>query len=107
MITRFSFISLRFLIFRHQFVYSIPKITNICFPLITQLDNFKSINFVEFDWGPDRRDFERNLLNLRARYQPNIAILGRAHHLMTSDGTLFENIIWRPQAYYRIPKNQP
>ena len=58
----------------------------------------------------DRRDreeaqagrvFMRNLLNLRARGYPNLAVLARAHQLMTQGRPLFQDLAQRVQAFER------
>ena len=43
----------------------------------------------------------RNLLNLRARGNPNLAVLARAHQLMTLGRPLFQDLAQRVQAYER------
>jgi hypothetical protein len=43
----------------------------------------------------------RNLLNLRARGYPNLAVLARAHQLMTLGRPLFQDLAQRVQAYER------
>jgi len=47
------------------------------------------------------RVFMRNLLNLRARGYPNLAVLARAHQLMTLGRPLFQDLAQRLQAYER------
>ena len=58
----------------------------------------------------DRRDreearagrvFMRNLLNLRARGYPNLAVLARTHQLMTQGRPLFQDLAQRVQAFER------
>ena len=47
------------------------------------------------------RVFMRNLLNLRARGYPNLAVLARAHQLMTQGRPLFQDLAQRVQAFER------
>ena len=58
----------------------------------------------------DRRDreeaqagrvFMRNLLNLKASGYPNLAVLARAHQLMTLGRPLFQDLAQRVQAFER------
>ena len=51
------------------------------------------------------RVFVRNLLNLRARYQPNLAVVARAHHLMTRDRSLYQNLVQSLHFRERNPDN--
>ena len=47
----------------------------------------------------------RNLLNLRARYQPNLAVVARAHDLMTRDRPLYQNLMLSLRFRERNPDN--
>lgn len=47
----------------------------------------------------------RNLLNLRARYQPNLAVVARAHRLMTRDRPLYQNLVQSLRFRERNPDN--
>ena len=51
------------------------------------------------------RVFVRNLLNLRARYQPNLAVVARAHRLMTRDRPLYQDLVQRLRFQERNPDN--
>ena len=51
------------------------------------------------------RVFVRNLLNLRARYQPNLAVVARAHRLMTRDRPLYQNLVLSLRFRERNPDN--
>ena len=51
------------------------------------------------------RVFVRNLLNLRARYQPNLAVVARAHRLMTRDRSLYQNLVQSLRFRERNPDN--
>ena len=51
------------------------------------------------------RVFVRNLLNLRARYQPNLAVMARAHRLMTRDRPLYQDLVQRLRFQERNPDN--